>query len=57
MRKYVGDWTQFFIGQYEESKYAVLNQNPGHVVNLPETPFCEILILWAEFEWEQMEIV
>lgn len=45
------------IGQYEENKYTALIQYPGHMVNLSETPFCQKLIVWAEFEWGQMEIV
>lgn len=53
MRNYAGDWTQFCIAQYEENKYAALNQNPGPMINLFETPFCQMLILWAEFEYEQ----
>lgn len=55
MRNYIGHWIQFALGNMKKNKYTALNQNPGHVV-LPETPFCQILILWAEFEWEQIEI-
>ena len=33
------------IQQYEENKYAALNHNPGHMVNLPESPFSQTVIL------------
>lgn len=55
MRNYIGHRIQFALGNMKKkNKYTALTQNPGHMVNLPETPFCQIL--WAEFEWEQIEI-
>lgn len=59
MRNYSRGWTQFCTEQYEEHKCTALKTIRIQVTRfiLPENPFCEIPILWAEFEWEQIEIV